>query len=118
MGSHPSASLAKVGFVVFKSLIPGTTLLFPQIGQLFFCIEREYGDACHVCPAEHFQLIFFKDPDQTDLAMALVVSFAKSGLVVAKSLNPGRIILLMHTGHFALRPAVRRFGEHSQICPS
>ena len=98
LGSHPSASFAISGKQVARSLKPGRTWRFEQIGQPLFLCVRASGETTHVCPIEHSHNFFLSLPAITSRGSHPAASEAILGWVVAKSLNPARTFLFEQTG--------------------
>ncbi len=85
VGSN-SASRAKSGWVVCRSLKPGSTALPAQNGQPL-PFARFDTDARQPCPNEHLHGRIWLDPAVTVVA-SNSASAARSGLTVARSLYP------------------------------
>ena len=84
--------------MVAKSLNPTKTVLFTHTGQPDPLIPLVSTVVIHLWSNLHFQLTFLFDPAVRVVGSQPSACDANSGLVVAKSLNPTKTVLLLHTG--------------------
>ena len=86
------------GLVVSKSLKPANTLVFEQYGQPDFILVLLEIVAFQVCPRLHFHLKLLLLFAKIVVGSQPSASAARSGLVVARSLNPTRSLLFEQIG--------------------
>jgi hypothetical protein len=99
VGSHPYASTAISGNLVFRSLNPANTFRPEQMGHPACNNARLLTCASQICPKLHFQVLFWCEPTLRDVGSHPYASFATSGNLVFRSLNPANTFRPEQMGH-------------------
>ena len=105
-GSHPSASVAIFGLIVFKSLKPTSSFLLAHTGQEVFRNVRDTTEVMYECPSGHFHFNLECEPERTVDGSQPSASAAIAGKMNKRSLVPARTFLFEQIGHI-LFPVVR-----------
>ena len=116
-GSHPYASAAILGNLVFRSLNPTRSCLLEHIGHPWLLVVRLFSVASQVCPRLHIQLFFWPEPGAIFEGSHPFASAAIFGNLVWRSLNPTDICWLEHMRHPVFWN-VRLTISASQVCPN